>query len=75
MTILEDERPALVKSPIVHLFIHGRAVCTLLLWVVFFCSLFVFYLLTGWPVEPHKHYYVENNSEIMLLSQRLRGAL
>ncbi|MCY1285969.1 3-hydroxybenzoate transporter MhbT [compost metagenome] len=47
-TILDDERPAQVKSPISHLFIEGRAVRTLLLWVAFFCSLFVFYLLTSW---------------------------
>ncbi|HEK1767491.1 TPA: MFS transporter [Pseudomonas putida] len=48
VTILDDERPAQVRSPISHLFIEGRAVRTLLLWLAFFCSLFVFYLLTSW---------------------------
>ncbi|NLU17223.1 MAG: aromatic acid/H+ symport family MFS transporter [Serratia liquefaciens] len=48
VTIIDDERPALTRSPISHLFIEGRAVRTLLLWVAFFCSLFVFYLLTSW---------------------------
>ncbi|CAI2415219.1 MFS transporter [Serratia liquefaciens] len=48
VTIIDDERPALARSPISHLFIEGRAVRTLLLWVAFFCSLFVFYLLTSW---------------------------
>lgn len=48
VTILDDERPVQVKSPISHLFIEGRAVRTLLLWMAFFCSLFVFYLLTSW---------------------------
>lgn len=48
ITILDDERPAKTRSPISHLFIEGRAVRTLLLWVAFFCSLFVFYLLTSW---------------------------
>ncbi len=47
-TIVDDERPAQAKSPISHLFIEGRAVRTLLLWAAFFCSLFVFYLLTSW---------------------------
>ncbi|XYK56897.1 MFS transporter [Serratia sarumanii] len=48
ITIVDDERPAQAKSPISHLFIEGRAVRTLLLWAAFFCSLFVFYLLTSW---------------------------
>lgn len=48
VTIIDDERPVEVKSPISHLFIEGRAIRTLLLWVAFFCSLFVFYLLTSW---------------------------
>jgi AAHS family 4-hydroxybenzoate transporter-like MFS transporter len=48
VTILDDERPAQVRSPISHLFIDGRLIRTLLLWVTFFCSLFVFYLLTSW---------------------------
>ncbi len=51
-TIVDDERPAGL-SPISHLFIEGRAVRTLLLWAAFFCSLFVFYLLTSWlPTIP-----------------------
>lgn len=48
ITIVDDERPAQAKSPISHLFIEGRAARTLLLWAAFFCSLFVFYLLTSW---------------------------
>lgn len=48
VTILDDDRPTQVKSPISHLFIEGRAVGTLLLWLAFFCSLFVFYLLSSW---------------------------
>ncbi|MGO4745859.1 MFS transporter [Serratia quinivorans] len=48
VTIIDDERPVQARSPISHLFIEGRAVRTLLLWVAFFCSLFVFYLLTSW---------------------------
>ncbi|OJH84969.1 4-hydroxybenzoate transporter [Serratia marcescens] len=48
VTIVDDERPAQARSPISHLFIEGRAVRTLLLWAAFFCSLFVFYLLTSW---------------------------
>lgn len=47
-TIVDDDRPAIIKSPISHLFIEGRTLRTLLLWVAFFCSLFVFYLLTSW---------------------------
>jgi len=48
VTIVDDERPVQARSPISHLFIEGRAVRTLLLWVAFFCSLFVFYQLTSW---------------------------
>jgi AAHS family 4-hydroxybenzoate transporter-like MFS transporter len=48
VTILDDERPAQVQTPMFHLFTEGRAVRTLLLWAAFFCSLFVFYQLTSW---------------------------
>ncbi|CAI1621487.1 MFS transporter [Serratia proteamaculans] len=48
VAIIDEERPTQVRSPISHLFIEGRAVCTLLLWLAFFCSLFVFYQLTSW---------------------------
>lgn len=48
VAIIDDERPTQVRSPISHLFIEGRAVRTLLLWLAFFCSLFVFYQLTSW---------------------------
>jgi len=48
VTILDDERPEQTKSPISHLFVEGRAVRTVLLWVAFFCSLFIFYLLSSW---------------------------
>ncbi|CAI1012237.1 4-hydroxybenzoate transporter PcaK [Serratia entomophila] len=48
VTIIDDERSEQARSPISHLFTEGRAVRTLLLWLAFFCSLFVFYLLTSW---------------------------
>ncbi|MGO3740674.1 MFS transporter [Kerstersia sp.] len=48
VTILDDERPAQSRSPVSNLFAEGRTLQTLLLWVAFFCSLFVFYLLTSW---------------------------
>lgn len=48
VAIIDDERPTQVRSPISHLLIEGRAVRTLLLWLAFFCSLFVFYQLTSW---------------------------
>ncbi|WP_256347906.1 MFS transporter [Serratia proteamaculans] len=48
VAIIDEERPTQVRSPISHLFIEGRAVRTLLLWLAFFCSLFVFYQLTSW---------------------------
>jgi AAHS family 4-hydroxybenzoate transporter-like MFS transporter len=48
-----DTRYALAEArapgvPIVHLFREGRAVGTLLLWLVFFLNLFDFFLLTNW---------------------------
>ncbi|CAI0709291.1 MFS transporter [Serratia ficaria] len=48
VTIVDDERSERARSPISHLFTEGRALRTLLLWLAFFCSLFVFYLLTSW---------------------------
>ncbi|CAI0862456.1 MFS transporter [Serratia proteamaculans] len=48
VAIIDEERPTQIRSPISHLFIEGRAVRTLLLWLAFFCSLFVFYQLTSW---------------------------
>jgi AAHS family 4-hydroxybenzoate transporter-like MFS transporter len=35
-------------SPISQLFVDGHAKATLLVWVAYFCSLFVFYLLSSW---------------------------
>lgn len=48
VTLLEQGGTTPLKSPISHLFIEGRGLRTLLLWLAFFCSLFVFYLLTSW---------------------------
>ncbi|NQD94063.1 MFS transporter, partial [Pseudomonas sp. CrR25] len=48
VTFVEPERPVAVRSPISELFVDGRALRTVLLWSCFFCSLFVFYLLTSW---------------------------
>ncbi|MNZ57224.1 4-hydroxybenzoate transporter PcaK [compost metagenome] len=36
------------RSPASTLFSEGRALRTLMLWLTFFCCLFVFYLLTSW---------------------------
>ncbi|HDS1733279.1 aromatic acid/H+ symport family MFS transporter [Pseudomonas sp. BP8] len=46
--ILPDETSARTQTSISQLFIEGRAVKTVLLWSAFFCSLFVFYLITSW---------------------------
>jgi AAHS family 4-hydroxybenzoate transporter-like MFS transporter len=43
--IREERAPGL---PVVHLFRQGRALATLLLWIVFFMSLIDIYLLTSW---------------------------
>ena len=41
----EERAPGI---PVVHLFRQGRAVPTILLWIVFFMSLIDIYLLTSW---------------------------
>ncbi|MGY2401818.1 MFS transporter [Pseudomonas sp. SDO5271_S396] len=48
VTFVEPQSPVAVRSPISQLFIENRALRTVLLWGTFFCSLFVFYLLTSW---------------------------
>ncbi|WLD65492.1 aromatic acid/H+ symport family MFS transporter [Pseudomonas sp. OVF7] len=48
VTFVEPQSPVAERSPISQLFIEGRALRTVLLWGTFFCSLFVFYLLTSW---------------------------
>lgn len=48
VTFVEPLRDASGHSPVKQLFAEGRALRTLLLWLAFFCSLFVFYLLTSW---------------------------
>lgn len=48
VTFVEPERDGTGQSPVRQLFIEGRATRTVLLWAAFFCSLFVFYLLTSW---------------------------
>lgn len=48
ITITGDHDQYQAKSPVKHLFIEGRLIRTLLLWFSFFCSLFVFYLLSSW---------------------------
>jgi AAHS family 4-hydroxybenzoate transporter-like MFS transporter len=40
--------PKLPGLPVAHLFSENRALRTLLLWVVFFCSLLVLYFLSNW---------------------------
>ena len=40
--------PELAGIPVLHLFKSGRALVTLLLWVVFFMSLLVLYFLSNW---------------------------
>lgn len=40
--------PKLAGLPVAHLFGEKRALATLLLWVVFFCSLLVLYFLSSW---------------------------
>jgi MFS transporter, AAHS family, 4-hydroxybenzoate transporter len=40
--------PGLAGMPVLHLFRDGRALVTLLLWVVFFMSLLDLYFLTNW---------------------------
>ena len=40
--------PKLSGLPVAHLFSQNRALTTLLLWVVFFCSLLVLYFLSSW---------------------------
>lgn len=48
VAILEDEHSPQIRTPVTQLFSQGRLLRTLLLWLSFFCSLFVFYLLTSW---------------------------
>ncbi|MCY1526448.1 4-hydroxybenzoate transporter PcaK [compost metagenome] len=43
-----DEPRNRERSPVSALFTEGRALRTLMLWLTFFCCLFVFYLLTSW---------------------------
>ena len=42
------DEPRLAGLPVLHLFSHGRAPVTLLLWVVFFMSLLDLYFLSNW---------------------------
>jgi AAHS family 4-hydroxybenzoate transporter-like MFS transporter len=44
--VVDEER--VPGMPVVHLFRQGRAVPTILLWIVFFMSLIDIYLLTSW---------------------------
>lgn len=48
ITISGDQDHDQARSPVKYLFIEGRLIRTLLLWLSFFCSLFVFYLLSSW---------------------------
>ncbi|KWF32786.1 4-hydroxybenzoate transporter [Burkholderia diffusa] len=48
VTFIEPVKATVGHSPVRQLFSEGRAARTLLLWGAFFCSLFVFYLLTSW---------------------------
>ncbi|NVZ99451.1 MFS transporter [Pseudomonas gingeri] len=66
VTFIEDQRPAAERSPISQLFIEGRALRTVLLWGTFFCSLFVFYLLTSWlpSILKDAGYDIANSARI-----------
>lgn len=46
--IVAGDVPVKQKSPVSQLFSEGFAKRTLLIWVAYFCSLFVFYLLSSW---------------------------
>ncbi|NUU04056.1 MFS transporter [Herbaspirillum robiniae] len=46
--IVAGDAPAKQKSPVGLLFAGGFAKRTALIWVAYFCSLFVFYLLSSW---------------------------
>ncbi|CDG80894.1 MFS transporter [Janthinobacterium agaricidamnosum] len=46
--IVAGDLPGKTASPISQLFIDGQAKSTLLVWLAYFCSLFVFYLLSSW---------------------------
>lgn len=46
--ILLGDLPEQPRSPLSTLFEGARALRTLMLWLTFFCGLFVFYLLTNW---------------------------
>jgi AAHS family 4-hydroxybenzoate transporter-like MFS transporter len=48
VTFVEPDQASMRKSPVSQLFAQGMTSRTLLLWGAFFCSLFVFYLLTSW---------------------------
>lgn len=48
ITLLGDVANHEPRSPVSALFEDGRSPRTLLLWLTFFCCLFVFYLLTNW---------------------------
>ncbi|CAD5110086.1 MFS transporter [Zestomonas carbonaria] len=48
VTLVGDTSQREVRSPAAALFAEGQASRTLLLWLTFFCCLFVFYLLTSW---------------------------
>lgn len=45
---LIGDLPEQPRSPVSTLFEAGQALRTLMLWLTFFCGLFVFYLLTNW---------------------------
>lgn len=47
-TIVAGDAAVKRKSPVTQLFSAGFAKRTLLIWVAYFCSLFVFYLLSSW---------------------------
>lgn len=45
---LIGDLPEQPRSPVSTLFEEGQALRKLMLWLTFFCGLFVFYLLTNW---------------------------
>ncbi|ARS47325.1 4-hydroxybenzoate transporter [Ectopseudomonas mendocina] len=66
VTLVGETAARQQASSISTLFADGRALRTLLLWLTFFCCLFVFYLLTSWlpTILRSSGYAVQETSNI-----------
>ncbi|MBC3467512.1 MFS transporter [Pseudomonas sp. RW10S2] len=66
ITFVSDVKPRHHQSPARALFSEGRTLRTLMLWLTFFCCLFVFYLLTSWlpTILRDSGYSVQETSQI-----------